>query len=97
MGPFPPCFGNSYILLVVDYVSKWVEAAAFSTNVAKIVLKFLHKHIFTRFGTPRAIISDESSHFLNKWFEALLAKYNVRHKVGNAHFFTCDINSLNVS
>ncbi|KAI3463869.1 hypothetical protein Pfo_020532 [Paulownia fortunei] len=81
MGPFPPSNGRSYILLVVDYVSKWIEAIASPTNDAKVVLKFLHKHIFTRFGTPRAIVSDEGSHFCNKMFNNLLAKYGVRHKV----------------
>lgn len=58
MGPFPPSSCCSYILLAVDYVSKWVEAVATTTSDAKVVLKFLHKYIFTRFGTPRAIISD---------------------------------------
>ena len=52
MGPFPPSFGFVYILLAVDYVSKWVEAIATTTNDVKVVLKFLHKNIFTRFGTP---------------------------------------------
>ena len=80
MGPFPSLFNNKYILLVVDYVSKWVKAAATPTNDGKVVLKFLHKHIFTRFGTPRAIISDEGTHFCNKQFEALLLRYGVRHR-----------------
>ena len=62
MGPFPPSYGNLYILVAVDYVSKWVEAAAYPTNDAKVVMRFLHKHVFTRFGTPRAIISDEGTH-----------------------------------
>ena len=52
MRPFPKSNGNEYILVVVDYVSKWVEAAATPTNDAKIVLKFLKNNIFTRFGTP---------------------------------------------
>ncbi|XP_075515872.1 uncharacterized protein LOC142550683 [Primulina tabacum] len=47
MGSFPPSFGNSYILLVVDYVSKWVEAIATNTNDARVVVKFVHKNIFT--------------------------------------------------
>ncbi|KAM6565709.1 hypothetical protein CsatA_024837 [Cannabis sativa] len=80
MGPFPSSFSNLYILLAVDYVSKWVEAAATPTNDGKTVLRFLQKNIFTRFGTPRAIISDEGSHFCNKQFEALLSKYGVRHR-----------------
>ena len=81
MGPFPSAFGFVYILLAVDYVSKWVEATATTTNDAKVVLKFMHKNIFTRFGTPRAIISDEGTHFCNKFFDNLLSKYGVKHKI----------------
>ncbi|XP_055814545.1 protein NRT1/ PTR FAMILY 8.3-like [Solanum dulcamara] len=66
MGPFPPSNGNQYILMVVYYVSKWVEAVALPTNDSKVVLKFLKKHFFTRFGTLRAIISDGGKHFINQ-------------------------------
>ena len=52
MGPFPHSFGNMYILLAVDYLSKWVEAIATQKNDAKTVVQFVHKNIFTRFGTP---------------------------------------------
>ena len=79
MGPFPPSYNNEYILLAVDYVSKWVEAAATRANDGKTVLNFLQKHIFTRFGTPRALISDEGKHFVNKQLDALLARYGVYH------------------
>ncbi|CAL8997671.1 unnamed protein product, partial [Prunus brigantina] len=58
MGPFPNSFGYLYILVGVDYVSKWVEAVPSKTNDHKVVVKFLQDNIFTRFGTPRAIISD---------------------------------------
>ena len=40
MGPFPPSFNNLYILLVVDYVSKWVEAIPTRTNDARVVDSF---------------------------------------------------------
>ena len=46
MGPFPPSCGYLYILLEVDYVSKWVEAIPMRTNDHKVVLKFLKEHIF---------------------------------------------------
>ncbi|XP_061357214.1 uncharacterized protein LOC133301576 [Gastrolobium bilobum] len=85
MGPFPPSFGNKYILVAVDYVSKWVEAVATPTNDARKVLKFIKKNIFTRFGTPRAIISDGGTHFVNKQFQLLLKKYGVQHKIATPY------------
>nr|GEY43686.1 reverse transcriptase domain-containing protein [Tanacetum cinerariifolium] len=57
MGPFPSSRGNKYILVAIDYLSKWVEAKALPTNDARVVCKFL-KSLFARFGSPRAIISD---------------------------------------
>ncbi|CAN6579848.1 unnamed protein product [Malus baccata var. baccata] len=85
MGPFPSSYGKQYILVAVDYVSKWVEAIALPTNDAKVVVHFLRKHIFTRFGTPRAIISDGGKHFCNRHFNALLAKYGITHKVATPY------------
>nr|GFA49389.1 reverse transcriptase domain-containing protein [Tanacetum cinerariifolium] len=57
IGPFPSSRGNKYILVAIDYLSKWVEAKVLPTNDARVVCKFL-KSIFARFGAPRAIISD---------------------------------------
>ncbi|RVW73732.1 Transposon Ty3-I Gag-Pol polyprotein [Vitis vinifera] len=85
MGPFPMSFGNSYILVGVDYVSKWVEAVPCKQNDHRVVLKFLKENIFARFGVPKAIISDGGSHFCNKPFESLLAKYGVKHKVATPY------------
>ena len=78
-------FGNSYILVGVDYVSKWVEAIPCKHNDHKVVLKFLKKNIFSRFGVPKARIDDEGTHFCNKPFETLLAKYGVKHKVATPY------------
>jgi len=58
MGPCPSFFGNEYILLAVNYVSKWVEAISSWTNDAEVVVKFLRKNILARLGMPRAVISD---------------------------------------
>jgi len=52
MGPFPSSFGNQYILVAVDYVSKWVEAIASPTNDAQVVINLFKKIIFPRFGVP---------------------------------------------
>nr|GFC74433.1 reverse transcriptase domain-containing protein [Tanacetum cinerariifolium] len=67
MGPFPSSKGNKYIVEAVDYLSKWVEVKALPTNDARVVVKFL-KSLFSRFGTPRAIISDHGTHFCNDQF-----------------------------
>ncbi|KAK8947387.1 hypothetical protein KSP39_PZI006995 [Platanthera zijinensis] len=85
MGPFVNSNGNLYILLAVDYVSKWVEAIATPKNDAKVVMKFLKSNIFSRFGTPRAIISNGGAHFCNMQFKSLLRKYGVTHKVALAY------------
>ena len=85
MGPFPSSLGNKYIIVAINYVSKWVEAVALPTNDARGVLRFLKKNIFTQYGTPRAIISDGGSHFCNKQFDQLLGKYGVRHKVATPY------------
>nr|GEU86725.1 reverse transcriptase domain-containing protein [Tanacetum cinerariifolium] len=71
MGPLPSSRGNKYILVVVDYLSIWVEANALPTNDARFVRKFL-KNLFARFGTPRAIFSDRETHFSNDQFAKVM-------------------------
>ena len=85
MGPFPPSFGNQYILLVVEYVSKWVEAISRPRNDANTVIGFIQRNILSRFGAPRTIINDEGSHFENKPFAKLMSKYGIRHFIGLAY------------
>nr|GEX61801.1 reverse transcriptase domain-containing protein [Tanacetum cinerariifolium] len=84
MGPFPSSRGNKYILVAVDYFSKWVEVKALPTNDARVVCKFL-KSLFARFRTPRAIISDRSTHFYNDQFTKVMLKYGVTHRLATAY------------
>nr|GFA84542.1 reverse transcriptase domain-containing protein [Tanacetum cinerariifolium] len=84
MGPFPSSRGNKYILLAVDYLSKWVEAKALPTNDARVVCKFL-KSLFARFGAPRAIISDRDTHVCNDQFLKVMLKYGVTHRLSTAY------------
>nr|GFA83652.1 reverse transcriptase domain-containing protein [Tanacetum cinerariifolium] len=84
MGPFSSFKGNKYILVAVDYLSKWVEAKALPTNDARVVIKFL-KTLFSRFGTPKAIISDRGTHFCNDQFSRVMAKYGVTHRLSTAY------------
>ena len=85
MGPFPPSFGFQYILVTVDYVSKWIKAIATKTNDHKVMLKFIQSHIFAHFGFPRAIISDCGSHFKNWQIRSLLKKYSITHKIATPY------------
>ena len=66
MCPFPTSNGKKYILVAVDYVTKWVEAKALAKNDTKSVLRFIKRNIFARFGVLRALISEGGSHFCNK-------------------------------
>nr|GFA53433.1 hypothetical protein [Tanacetum cinerariifolium] len=84
MRPFPSSKGNKYILVAVDYLSKWVEAKALPTNDARVVVKFL-KSLFSRFGTPKAIISDRGTHFFNDQLLRVMAKYGVTHRLSTAY------------
>nr|GFC02599.1 reverse transcriptase domain-containing protein [Tanacetum cinerariifolium] len=84
MGPFPSSKGNKYILVAVDYLSKWVEAKALPMNDARVVVKFL-KSLFSRFGTPKAIISDQGTHFCNDQFSRVMAKYGVTHRLSTTY------------
>ena len=81
MGPFLPSKGKEYVLVAVDYVSKWVEAIPIRTNDYRVVNKFIASKIFSRFSCPRAIISDNGSHFTNSHFRSLVRKYGVHHRV----------------
>ena len=85
MGPFPSSFGNIYILLAMDYVSKWVEATTCPINDAITVVGFIQRNILRRFGTPGKIISDEGSHFANKTFAKLMSSYGIKHMMRLAY------------
>ena len=82
MRPFPSSFRNLYILLAVDYVSKWVEAISCPRNYANTVVGFIQRNILSKFGAPKTIISDEGSHFANKIFAKLMSRYEIRHVMG---------------
>ncbi|GJU34626.1 reverse transcriptase domain-containing protein [Tanacetum coccineum] len=84
MGPFPESRGNKYMLVSVDYVSKWVKGQALPTNNVRIMVKFL-RSLFARFGVPKALISDKGTHFCNSQLEKALQRYGVTHKLSTTY------------
>ncbi|GJR11123.1 reverse transcriptase domain-containing protein [Tanacetum coccineum] len=82
MGLFPSSRGNKYILVAVDYVSKWVEAKALPTNDARVVVKSL-KQLFLRFRTPRAIISDRGFPLIENTFMIGVVAFHHHHSVSD--------------
>ena len=85
MGPFPPSYGLKYILVAVDYVSKWIEAVACAKDDGTTVTRFLKTNIFVRFGVPKAIISDQGTYFCNRLMEKLLRKYGIFHRMATPY------------
>lgn len=85
VGPFGSSNRKNYVLLIVDYVSKWVEIVVLPYNVGRSIIIVLQKNVFSRFGTPWAIVSDEGSHFYNKLFRDSLEKYKLRYSVATPH------------
>ncbi|GJY55108.1 reverse transcriptase domain-containing protein [Tanacetum coccineum] len=84
MGPFLKSHKFEYILVAIDYVSKWAEAEALPTNEARVVVNFLKK-LFSHFGTPKALISDRGTHFYNRQMEKILKKYGVHHRIATTY------------
>ena len=81
MGPFPMSEQCEYILVAVDYVSKWVEALPCVAADSKSSKKMFQEIIFPRFEVPRVVISDGGSHFIDKIFIKCLSELGVDHRV----------------
>jgi len=85
MGPFKKSGDCEHILVAVDYVPKWVEALPCRAADAKHARKMFHEIIFPHFGTPRMVISDGGSHFIDKAFRTFLRDLGTRHNVATPY------------
>ena len=71
--------GHGYIIVAVDYFTKWDEAIPTYANDSKTAALFLFNHIIERFRIPKAIVTDQGSHFQNKMMEKLSVKLGFCH------------------
>ena len=85
MGPFPKSYDSEFILVAVNYVSKWVEAMPCRAANPKHACKLFQEIIFPRFGTPRMVISDGGSHFIDKTFRNFLREMGTKHKTATPY------------
>jgi transposase InsO family protein len=85
IGPFKNSCGYEYILVMVDYVSKWVEAMPCRRASTEESITMIKNVIFPRFGTPRILISDGGTHFTRKNFKKFLSNLGIEHRVSRAY------------
>jgi transposase InsO family protein len=85
MGSFPNSEGYEYILVVVDYVSKWVEALPCRIADAVHSKRMFHEKIFLRYGVSRIVINDGGSHFIDRTFQKALMKVGVDHQIATPY------------
>jgi transposase InsO family protein len=85
MGPFPNSEGCEYILVAIDYVSKWVEALPCRVVDAMHSKKMFYEVIFLRYGVPRIVISDGGSHFNDWTFWKALSEVGVDHHIATPY------------
>ncbi|GJT05520.1 reverse transcriptase domain-containing protein [Tanacetum coccineum] len=83
-GPFLKSHKFEYILVAIDYVSKWAEAQALPTNNARVVITLLKK-LFCQFRMPKALISDRGTHFRNKIMENTMKRHGVNHRFSTSY------------
>src|SRR2546421_2877010 len=86
VGPLPVTKKrNRYIIVAMDYFTKWPEARATKRDTAEEVVKFLYEDIICRHGCPRKIISDRGKHFDNKMVELLTKKFEIKHNLSTSY------------
>ncbi|RVW70103.1 Gag-Pol polyprotein [Vitis vinifera] len=76
--------GHEFILVAIDYFTKWVEAASYAKLTSTRVASFIRSHIICRYGVPHELISDRGAHFRAE-VETLLQKYGIQHHRSSAY------------
>jgi len=78
--------GHGYIIVAMDYFTKWVKATPTFNNTRKIATCFVFNHIITHFGVPQAIVTDHGTHFQNHMMVELMTKLGLRHENSTPYY-----------
>ncbi|GAA0172523.1 hypothetical protein LIER_26332 [Lithospermum erythrorhizon] len=81
VGKLPKAKGSvKYVVVAVDDFSKWVEVAPLKKTSSDNIVRFIWKHVITRFGVPRILISDNGPQFESEELAKFYEKYNIEHR-----------------
>ena len=87
MGPLPKTLsGKRYIIVAMDYFSRWPEARAIEATNSETVVTFIYEKIICRFGTPKVIQSDQETHFVNEVIKHLIEKFRIRYSLSSPYY-----------
>ena len=82
----PSSVGHHYIIVVIDYFTKWAEVMPTYSNDAKTTALFLFNHIIARFGIPRSIVTDHGTHFCNVMMTKLNTMLHLDHECSSPYY-----------
>lgn len=86
VGPLTPTKdGYKFIVVAIDYCTKWSEARAIPNSAAESIVPFLYEDIFCRHGFPKEIISDRGTTFANELIKELCNKYQIKHHLSTPY------------
>ena len=71
--------GHHFILVAIDYFTKWVEAASYASMARNVVIRFINKEIICRYGLPRKIITDNVTNLNNKMMKEICEDFKIQH------------------
>ena len=87
MGPLPRTqSGKEFILVAIDYMTKWVEATTMSSIKARDVAQFIYRNICTRFGVPLQLVSDHGPSFRGEVLACLLERLKIKHRYSTPYY-----------
>src|SRR6266498_5223509 len=87
VGPLPITReGNRYIVVAVDYFSRWPEARPLKVANADTVAMFLYEKIICRFEAPKILQSDRGTHFVNKVIQRLMKRFRIRYSLSSPYY-----------